>query len=287
MTRTPPDPRADQDPSAVRPLHEAEQLLDAAPSPHVRAAILRAAVAQPRSVRAPVQSTATNRGSSLVQRLSGWFAWRPALPVAVAMAVGIFAVGLSLQFEHDHPAVSGASVPASLPPAHDVPGNSAAPTAPAVQPAAPTDTSAKVAADIAAEPQGATATTAVRKIASTATAPLPAQEAGQLRDADAPAIAPATRPPAAESPMRNEAAAASGTARLAAPAAAEYSARTRAAPVADAAASVAGPQSDSSAWLKRIIALRARHADQAADRELAAFVRAYPGVAVPDAARSR
>jgi len=40
-------------------------------------------------------------------------------------------------------------------------------------------------------------------------------------------------------------------------------------------------------WLKQITALRAAGRDAEADRELAAFVAAYPNVAVPPSARQR
>jgi len=92
---TPAEPKLPADRASARALLEAEVMLDAAPAPHVRAAILRAAAEHARATRdTPAHEARPGRGA---RNWRLWLAWQPALPAGIAVAVGILAVALSVR----------------------------------------------------------------------------------------------------------------------------------------------------------------------------------------------
>lgn len=302
---TPPGAPADRNPRSRYPLEDAEELLGAAPSPRVRRAVLAAAVHAVAPAGVAPRNDASHLPASPWRRLRARVSARPALPVAMAMATGIFAVALSVQIAPEHPVEAGARVAAAsvertetvanapipdagkpAPPAADVspqlvvpapraddarqemPGTasakaqglsaSAPPSAPRVMMKAPAVVDAPTALAMTPEPPVAARADA----APLAPRPVPAVQNRLLPLPQAAGAAPAPQTALANAESRAPAAPASATARAGADA-----------------------QPGPGEQLRHIIRLRAQHQDADADRELAEFVRRYPDIAVPPAAR--
>jgi hypothetical protein len=98
------------------------------------------------------------------------------------------------------------------------------------------------------------------------------------------AVPPLESPPLNGNRAGNSTSAATGDS-AAAPGGAAATARARSAESRGVAAPDAATLPRPDAWMQRILALRTAHDDEAADRELAAFERAYPGARIPEQAR--
>lgn len=287
MTAT-PDPNA----AEAERLRAAHELLDERPSPGVRAAVMRAAAESARG-----SPSADPARVPRARPARWWLGWRPA--AAATVAVGILAVGISVNIEHERPAAgsSETSAPAAAAPA--------APSAPATNVETFSKArEAKPAAGSPPAPRAPIAEDAPRatkrdfdRPASALRAPAgepgvaPAGGAARTEESAAPgsagsastsSSAGATPVPSAERAERLQAAPAAAPPPRAAGPAAKALLRNQAAPLQSG--SDADPLQRSTSpddWLRRIIELRRAGRDAEADDELTRFRAAFPNVKIP------
>lgn len=306
---TPPGAPVDMNPRPRHPLDDAEELLGTAPSPRVRRAVLAAAAQAIAPAGLAPGEIASRPATGPWQRLATRISTRPALPVALAMATGIFAVALSVQVAPEHPVEAGARMAAALAERRESIANAPVPEAgktapPAANPAPQVFVDAPPAGDVPHDVP-ATPTTRARALPGPPPPSSPRVTAPPTGEAVAPTMTAMMQEPAALAGP-----AAASPAPLPAPLPAPVVQNTLSAPTPVSTAASAAParmakaetgtsaaQQDGSAGagadaqpgpgdqLRHIILLRALHQDVAADRELAEFVRRYPDIAVPPAAR--
>jgi hypothetical protein len=269
---------------------------------------------------APARRPAT--GNRIAQRFAPWLAWRPSVPIMATMAVGLLAIALTAQVEREQ-AGSGAlpSAPAISRSAPSAPPSAS--TSTAERPALPEETATAPRASGAAAPAAAQQRQSMpdspsrrsaakesrpgeppradssARSARLATGGADAAAATPVRPLGAPPLAPpvaspgaAAAPASAPRSTAADAAAQAAPPDAGAPAAAGISVDR--APAAESTRTAltrkpGGPEAavlpSATQWLRRIIALRQSHEDDAADRELARFSSAYPEVAIPPQAR--
>jgi len=281
-------PTPDDDHLAGR-LREAHAALDERPSVRIRAAVLHAAAQD-----APVMAIAAAPASAGPARARRRWSWRPPVTIGATALAGVLALVIGLRAERElavrPPPADGDAPRVAAPAAPAIPA-SAIPT-PAI-PAAPAGPVAPARPSRNQRPAGPGS--------AGAAAPVPAPigaGAAEQRDSAAPR-APQAFPLAMPAPSGNDAGTAAPPVRSVAPQAPAPapSASTRSLQLPKSAAGAAaqdaaaagiatpGPGASPAPWIRYIVALRSAGRDAEADAELARFHLAYPGEAVPDAAR--
>jgi hypothetical protein len=277
-------------------LREAHAALDERPSVRIRAAVLHAAAQD-----APVMAIAAAPAAAGSARARRRWSWRPPVTIGATALAGVLALAIGLRAERE------LAVPPA--PARDDVPRVAAPAAPAIAaPAIPTPAIPTPA--IPAAPAGPVATARPSRNqrpagpgSAGAAAPVPAPigaGAAEQRDSAVPR-APQAFPLAMPASSGNDAGTAAPPVRSVVPQATapapSPNTSTRSLQLRKSAAGAAaqdaaaariatpGPGASPAPWMRYIVALRSAGRDAEADAELARFQLAYPGEAVPDAAR--
>ena len=291
MTAT-PDPNA----AEAERLRAAHELLDERPSPGVRAAVLRAAAESARG-----SPSADPARVPRARPAHWWLGWRPA--AAATVAVGILAVGISVNIERERPAAGSSETSA---PATAAPVTPSAPATnaetfskareakpalsspPAARRAIPEDApratkrafdrSAAPPASAPRAPAGPPAAAPAAGAAQTEESPAPGS-AGSASTSGSPGATPVPSPERAE---RLQAAPAAAPPPRAAAPAAKALLRNQAAPVqSDSDADRLQRSTSPDDWLRRIIELRRARRDAEADDELTRLRAAFPNLKIP------
>lgn len=259
------------EPSVLRAYHAASELLDEAPAPQSRAAILAAA------------ARASGAGPQPVRRAPRW---RLPLAAAASVLVGAIAILLATQVERSSPGGEAEVVAAAPPGPKSAPADAAVDAAPAP---------ASVALAPAAREAAAPVQSRRDREAAAPAPPLPAAPTskGEASERGEPAERPlaaatesAASKPAAPAPPAaaesREAVPSRAQADAQSPAAAKLAARG--AGVAGAPAAEFPWRATSAAWIEKIVSLRGEGRHGEADAELAALRVRHPDLRLPPAA---